>query len=76
MEQWSLPAAGTGLLIVDMQEKFRPAIPAFDAICSSAVKLVRGFTLLGLPVLVTEQYPAGLGHTVAELSTFLPALQV
>ena len=35
--------------------------------------LAEGFGVLGRPVLVSEQYPKGLGHTVAELAERLPA---
>ena len=56
-----------------MQEAFRPAIPAFDAIVAGASTLVRGANELGVPVIVTEQYPKGLGHTVPELGDHLPA---
>ena len=57
----------TVLLVVDLQEKFRPAINDFQEISGNAVKLIRGFKILGLPVLLTEQYPEGLGGSVGEV---------
>ncbi|MCK5281991.1 MAG: hydrolase [Nanoarchaeota archaeon] len=56
------------LLIVDIQEKFRPVISGIDDIISNIAKLVRAFNLLKIPILVTEQYPKGLGSTVKEIS--------
>src|SRR4029078_7264988 len=47
---------------------FRPAVIDFDRVVASVATLVRGAQTLGLPVLVTEQYPKGLGATVPEVS--------
>jgi nicotinamidase-related amidase len=57
----------TVLVVIDLQEKFRPVVEGFDALVGSAAKLVAGSALLGVPVIATEQYPAGLGATVAEV---------
>lgn len=63
----------TGLILVDVQEAFRPVIDRFDEVVRNCAILARGFGILGRPVLVSEQYPKGLGHTVAELAEALPA---
>lgn len=55
------------LVVVDVQEAFRPVVDGFDAVVREAGVLARGAAILGLPVLVTEQYPRGLGETVPEL---------
>jgi len=60
----ALSRGKTGLLVIDIQEKFRPAIIGFDEIVQNIVKLVLGFQLYKMPILVTEQYPQGLGRTV------------
>jgi nicotinamidase-related amidase len=60
------------LLVVDVQEAFRRAIPNFDSIASAVATLVRGAGELGVPVVVTEQYPKGLGATVPEVAEHLP----
>lgn len=54
----------TGLLIIDVQEKFKPVILGFEEIVQNIVKLVLGFQLFDLPIIVTEQYPEGLGKTI------------
>lgn len=58
----------TGLIVVDVQEAFRPVIDRFDETVRNCGILAAGFGALGRPVLVTEQYPRGLGRTVAELA--------
>lgn len=60
------------LLIVDMQEKLLPAIRRRKQLVANCVKLIRAAQLLGPPVFATEQYPRGLGPTVAELAELLP----
>lgn len=63
---------GTGLILIDVQEAFRPVIDGFDATVANCGLLAEGFGALGRPVLVSEQYPKGLGHTVEELAGRLP----
>ncbi|XP_077431094.1 isochorismatase domain-containing protein 2 isoform X1 [Vanacampus margaritifer] len=55
------------LLLCDMQEKFRPNIFQFTNIVSNAARLLQAGRVLGIPAIVTEQYPKGLGPTVPEL---------
>jgi nicotinamidase-related amidase len=67
----------TALVVVDLQEAFRTAIDGFAAVLDRCTVLARAATILGIPTIVTEQYPDGLGATVPELSTVLegpPAL--
>jgi nicotinamidase-related amidase len=71
-----LDPADTALVVVDVQERFRPVLPEFPALVAACVRLVRAFRLLGLPVFVTEQYPKGLGRTVPELLEVLEGIAV
>ena len=52
------------LVVVDVQERMMPVIDRSDAVTDAVLRLVRGFRALDLPILVTEQYSKGLGHTV------------
>lgn len=53
------------LIVIDVQEAFAKAVERFDEVAAQTAILVQGARALGLPVLVTEQYPRGLGDTVA-----------
>ncbi|MFN8112461.1 MAG: isochorismatase family protein [Solirubrobacterales bacterium] len=61
------------LVVVDVQEGFRKAIPDFDRIAAATATLVRGAEAMDVPIVVTEQYPKGLGATVPEVAEALPA---
>jgi nicotinamidase-related amidase len=61
----------SALLVVDVQEKLVPAIHASARVIWNVRRLIDGAKLLGLPVVASEQYPQGLGPTVAELASRL-----
>jgi nicotinamidase-related amidase len=63
------------LVVVDVQEAFRPAVLDFDRVAAAAAALVRGARVLDLPVIVTQQYPKGLGATVPELAEYLDGIE-
>jgi nicotinamidase-related amidase len=63
------------LVVVDVQEAFRPAVGEFDTVARNAGILVQGARALDLPVVVTEQYPKGLGHTVPEVADHLDGVE-
>ncbi|HNU09399.1 MAG TPA: isochorismatase family protein [Pyrinomonadaceae bacterium] len=67
-----LSSEETALVVVDVQEAFRAAIPVFSEVVARIRIAIRGFDILGLPIIVTEQYPKGLGRTAAELLEVLP----
>lgn len=60
------------LVVVDVQEAFRKALPEFEEVAAATETLVRGAAALGVPVVVTEQYPKGLGRTVDRIADALP----
>ncbi|XP_035245984.1 isochorismatase domain-containing protein 1 [Anguilla anguilla] len=63
----NLSASTTVFFCCDMQERFRPAIKYFGDIISVGQRLLQGARILGIPVIVSEQYPKGLGSTVQEM---------
>jgi nicotinamidase-related amidase len=67
-----LDADRTALAVIDVQEAFRKAIPGFDDVARAAATLVRGAAATHVPVIVTEQYPQGLGETVPTVGEALP----
>lgn len=64
----TLDPKSTALVVIDVQEAFRNAIPDFEVTAKRVAGAVRGFHILGLPVFVTEQHPKGLGHTAKEIT--------
>jgi len=62
------------LVVIDVQEAFRGAVGEFDAVAASTATLVQGAQTLGIPILVTEQYPRGLGDTVPEVAEHLEGI--
>ena len=61
------------LVVVDVQERLFNAMDAErrDDMVANVKILVSAAQRLGVPVLVTEQYPKGLGRTLPELRTLL-----
>lgn len=51
-------------LLIDIQEKFLPVIYDIQSVIDNANRLVQSALILDIPLLVTEQYPKGLGRTV------------
>jgi nicotinamidase-related amidase len=57
---------GAALVVVDVQEGFRSYV-SFAGVAASCAKLLAGARILGVPALVSEQYPKGLGESASEL---------
>ncbi len=70
-----LDASDSVLALIDIQEKFRPAIAGIEELIKRTEILARAALRLGVPVLATEQYPKALGPTVAEIKRWLPDSQ-
>jgi len=56
-------------LVIDIQERLFPHMDHSGLLLANTVKLLKGLEVLGVPVLLTEQYPQGLGHTLEEVRT-------
>lgn len=67
-----LDSSKTVLVIVDLQEAFRSPINDFAQIVSRTATVARGFQILNLPIIITEQYPKGLGRTAEEVLFSMP----
>ena len=59
------------LLLVDFQVKLLPFTWDAEGVTTRTVRLIQGARLLHLPILVTEQYPQGLGATDPRMVTAL-----
>ncbi len=58
------------LLFVDIQEKFRKIIADMNQVIHNSAVLQKAANRLGIPIVLSEQYPKGLGSTVAEIDGF------
>jgi nicotinamidase-related amidase len=61
-----LERSRTALVVIDVQQGFRP-YASFAGVADACAKLLDAARILGLPALVSEQYPKGLGHSAPEL---------
>ncbi|HEX7175173.1 MAG TPA: hydrolase [Pyrinomonadaceae bacterium] len=68
----TLDAARSALVVIDMQESFRRPIPDFAEVAARIATVARAAQLLRVSVIVTEQYPKGLGRTAEEIRAALP----
>lgn len=64
----------TALLLIDIQEKILPVMDNPNQVTNNALKLIKGFKVLNIPIFYTEQYPKGLGSTSEVLLTELQGL--
>lgn len=61
-------AKDSALVVIDMQERLVPAMLAPARTLKNAALLVEAAREVDVPVILTEQYPKGLGRTVPELA--------
>ncbi len=61
----------TALLVIDIQARVHDAMSFRERVEENAVKLLRGFQILNVPIYVTEQYPKGLGPTIPAITEAL-----
>jgi nicotinamidase-related amidase len=66
-----LDRSRTALIVIDVQERLLPVIHAPIELRRRIATAVRGARALDLPVIATEQYPKGLGHTAAAVAEAL-----
>lgn len=67
-----LARGASALVVIDFQERYLPHLAAGDRALEATRRMVAGAARLGVPILVTEQYPEGLGPTAASIRAALP----
>jgi nicotinamidase-related amidase len=60
------------LLVIDLQAAYAGKLANEERLLRATQRLLQAAPALGLPVVVTEQYPKGLGATRPEIETQLP----
>ena len=73
-DRFLLKAGETLLLVIDIQERLAAAMLRRERVTNNVLHLLEVARLKNVPVVVTEQYPKGLGPTVPELAGALPAV--
>ncbi len=66
---------GTVLVIIDVQEKLFPFIYEKERVVDNIRKLILFADIVKVPVILTEQYPEGLGETIPEIKRLLPNIK-
>lgn len=57
----------TVCIVVDIQERLTPVLNGHQLFIEKSCQMLQGLQALEIPVLAAEQYPKGLGHTVAAI---------
>lgn len=68
MDKYIVNKEDAVLILVDLQEKLMQAISSRDAVCKNVNILLKAAKIMGIPVILTEQYPKGLGVTIPEIT--------
>jgi nicotinamidase-related amidase len=72
MSKYKLQRNGSVLMIIDLQEKLMKVMKTRDKVYNNVNLLLAAAKELKLPVILTEQYPRGLGATVKQITHNLP----
>jgi hypothetical protein len=67
-----IKADQSSLLIIDVQTGLAPVMTDPERVCRGCRILMQAASRLKIPLLVSEQYPKGLGRTVSALQPFIP----
>ncbi len=73
VEKFQLDKSNTALLIIDIQERLAVVMDKKEQVVRNTLHLVELAKMLNIPVVVTEQYPKGLGRTLPEITSALPS---
>lgn len=63
-------------IVVDIQEKLTPLLSGHEAMVADTCKMIEGLKALDIPLLLTEQYPKGLGATIPAIHALLADVPV
>jgi nicotinamidase-related amidase len=63
------------LVVIDMQGKLAQSMYCREQLFENVQKIIKGAQVLGLPLLLTEQNPKGLGPTIPEIADLVPGVR-
>ncbi|ACF14018.1 isochorismatase hydrolase [Chloroherpeton thalassium ATCC 35110] len=64
----------TALVVIDVQGKLAELMHQKESLFENLARLIQGAQILEMPIILTEQYPKGLGRTIDALSSLMPAV--
>ena len=67
-----LDRAACALLVIDLQEAYRDKLQGEARVIAASQRVLQAAAILGVPVVVTEQHPKGLGPTREEIAALVP----
>lgn len=67
MDKFFINRDDVALVLVDIQERLAHVMADREKVISNCLHLIELSKLLHIPVILTEQYPKGLGQTVPEI---------
>jgi len=70
-----LTLENSALIVIDVQGKLARLMYEKEALFENLQKLIKGAQILGIPIIVTEQNPKGLGPTIPEVAHLLSNIQ-
>lgn len=76
MEKYTLKKEDSLMIVIDIQERLLKAMSQGDRVVKNTNILLESLKVMDVPVIFTEQYPKGLGHTVKEISNINKDLEV
>jgi nicotinamidase-related amidase len=72
MDKFLLSKDNCALVIVDVQDRLANAMQEKVSVINNCLHLIELAKIYAIPILLTEQYPKGLGRTVDEIQKSLP----
>jgi nicotinamidase-related amidase len=73
MDKFFLNKDDAVIVMVDIQERLAAVMDDRPRVIANCLHLIEAAKLFGIPMLITEQYPKGLGPTVSEISSAAPS---
>lgn len=67
MDKYTLRRENSLMIVIDIQDRLKDAMSHGDRVVKNTKILLESSKVLDIPVLITEQYPKGLGRTVEEI---------
>ena len=75
MDKFILNKNNAVLVIVDIQDRLAVVMKHKKKIVNNCLHLIEAAKLLNIPIVITEQYSEGLGHTINEIKEVLPSYE-